>query len=168
MRRFHLILPILVLLAACVDGGPAPLPTQRVQIGFPPGGVANVIRIDALDALPLRAAALVAPDGGATPADSVDARQSPQIERGQKVLNSPWRADLAGFNAGIAPPAGAPDAAQRSETTLLLALSTAEITLPDPVAYRRDWTRYRIRLSFAAPGGGIETRELAAPPLPPS
>ena len=42
-------------------------------------------------------------------------------------------------------------------------LSTAEIALPDPVAYRRDWTQYRIRLTFGTPPGGVETSEIAAP-----
>jgi hypothetical protein len=168
MRRLLFLLPSLVLLAGCADGGPAPLPIQRVQAGFPPGGIANVIRIDALDTLPLRAAELIAPDGDATPADSVDARQAPTIESGATALNSPWRSDLTGVRSAIANPGGAPGAALRGETTLLLTVSTAEIALPDPVAYRNDWAHYRIRLSFAAPGGEIETRELSAPQPPPS
>jgi hypothetical protein len=168
MRRLLLILPILVPLAACGDGGLAPLPMPRVQAGFPPGGVANVIRIDALDALPLRAAELIAPDGGATPADSVDARPAPTIERGQTALNSPWRGDLSGVSSVIASPGGAFDGTLRGQTTLLLTVSTADIALPDPVAYRNDWAHYRVRLSFAAPGGEIDTREIAAPQPPPS
>jgi hypothetical protein len=166
MRRLLFLVPSLVLLAGCSDGGPTPLPMQRVQIGFPPGGVANVIRVDALDALPLRAAELIAPDGGATPADSVDAHQAPTIQRGQTAFNNPWRGDLTGVSSAIAGPGGAPGAALRGETTLLLMVSTADIALPDPVAYRNEWTRYRVRLSFAAPGGEIETREIAAPPPP--
>jgi hypothetical protein len=168
MRRLLFVLPSLVLLAGCADGGPAALPMQRVQIGFPPGGIANVIRIDALDALPLRAAELIAPDGGTTPADSVDAHQAPTAARGQTALNSPWRGDLTGVSSVIASPGGAGDATLRGETTLLLMISTADIALPDPVAYRNDWAHYRVRLSFAAPGGEIETRELAAPQPPPS
>ena len=42
----------------------------------------------------------------------------------------------------------------------------AEITLPDPVVYRRDWQHYKIRLTF----GGSSTpdiRELDAPQPPP-
>jgi hypothetical protein len=168
MRHLLFSFSVLVLLTACGDGGPAPLPMQRVQAGFPPGGVANVIRIDAFDALPLRAAELIAPDGAATPADSVDARRAPTIERGQTALNSPWRGDLTGVSSVIAGPGGASDATLRGQTTLLLMVSTADIALPDPVAYRNDWAHYRIRLSFAAPGGEIETREVAAPQPPPS
>ncbi len=45
-------------------------------------------------------------------------------------------------------------------------MSSASIALPDPVAYRRDWQKYRIRLRLGDPPQA-ETRELAAPaPLP--
>jgi hypothetical protein len=46
-------------------------------------------------------------------------------------------------------------------------VSTADIALPDPVAYRRDWARYRIRLVFGTAPGELETREIAAPEPPP-
>jgi hypothetical protein len=49
----------------------------------------------------------------------------------------------------------------------LATVSTAEIALPDPVAYRRDWGKYRIRLNFGTPPGETETREIAAPEPPP-
>ena len=58
-------------------------------------------------------------------------------------------------------------AALQGEQQLLATVSTAEIALPDPVAYRRDWRRYRIRLTFGTPPGEIETREIAAPEPPP-
>jgi hypothetical protein len=46
-------------------------------------------------------------------------------------------------------------------------VSTADIPLPDPVAYRRDWRKYRIRLTFGTLPGEIETHEIAAPEPPP-
>ena len=46
-------------------------------------------------------------------------------------------------------------------------LSTAEITLPDPVAYRRDWAGYKIRLGFAAGGSQLQIRVIGAPAPPP-
>jgi hypothetical protein len=49
----------------------------------------------------------------------------------------------------------------------LATVSTAEIALPDPVAYRRDWTNYHIRLTFGTPPGDVETSEIAAPEPPP-
>jgi hypothetical protein len=58
-------------------------------------------------------------------------------------------------------------AALNSQQQLLATVSTAEIALPDPVAYRRDWARYRIRLTFGTPPGEVETRLLPAPPPPP-
>ena len=58
-------------------------------------------------------------------------------------------------------------AALRGRQQLLATVSTAEIALSDPVAYRRDWRRYRIRLTFGTPPSKIETREIAAPEPPP-
>ncbi|HEX6442374.1 MAG TPA: hypothetical protein VF007_09330, partial [Stellaceae bacterium] len=60
------------------------------------------------------------------------------------------------------------NATLRSQTRLLTTVSSATIPLPDPVAYRRDWTRYRLRLSFGTPPGAVETREIAAPEPPPN
>jgi hypothetical protein len=50
---------------------------------------------------------------------------------------------------------------------VLAVLSQAEIPLPDPIAYRRDWANYRVRLSFGIAPGEIETREIPAPAPPP-
>jgi hypothetical protein len=50
---------------------------------------------------------------------------------------------------------------------VLAVLSQAEIPLPDPVAYRRDWATYRVRLTFGTPPSDLESRELAAPAPPP-
>ena len=168
MRRFWMILPSLIVLAACAD---APPPSSGVQQGvrasFPPGGVAGVIRVDALDTLPLRTAELVAPDGTATPASSLDANPNPQTISGQAAIADPWRSSMLGAN-GINPlPSGAPDPLVRSRTLLLLTVSTADIALPDPVAYRRDWATYRIRLGFGAAGNRLDIREIPAPPPPP-
>jgi hypothetical protein len=54
-----------------------------------------------------------------------------------------------------------------SREQLLATVSSAEIALPDPVVYRRDWRRYRIRLTFGTPPGEVETREIPAPEPPP-
>ena len=54
----------------------------------------------------------------------------------------------------------------RSQVQLLANLSQAEIPLPDPIAYRRDWPNYRVRLTFGTPPGAIEAREIAAPEPP--
>ena len=36
-------------------------------------------------------------------------------------------------------------------------VSRADIPLPDPVAYRRDWRDWRVRLTFGTPPGELET-----------
>ena len=51
----------------------------------------------------------------------------------------------------------------RGRQQLLAIVSTAEITLPDPVAYRRDWQHYGVRLTFGTSPGEAETREIPAP-----
>ncbi|MGA8550040.1 MAG: hypothetical protein WB678_07360, partial [Stellaceae bacterium] len=58
--------------------------------------------------------------------------------------------------------------APRTQTTLLAIVSSASIPLPDPVAYRRDWQKYRIRLHFGTPPDQVETREIPAPAPPPA
>jgi hypothetical protein len=55
----------------------------------------------------------------------------------------------------------------RSQVQVLAVLSQAEIPLPDPVAYRRDWATYRVRLTFGTPPSELESREVAAPAPPP-
>ena len=162
----------LVLIAGCEGGGapsPGPLgPTEELRVGFPKGGLADTIAIDAIERLPLRAATLVAPDGTATAASSIDVADSPRFATGQWVAGDPWRNALAGGGAAAAlmphPEAGA---SLQGQQQLLATVSTAAIALPDPVAYRRDWRKYRIRLTFGTPPGETETRNIAAPePLP--
>jgi hypothetical protein len=167
MRRLSFILPLLLVLAACADAPQPSLPQQGASASFPPGGVVNVIKIEARDSLPLRAAELVAPDGTATPASSLDVDNAPQRNGGQNTVNDPWRSSMFGNNGIPVVPGNQLDPTVRSRNTLLLMVSTADVPVPDPVAYRRDWEKYRIRLSFGAGGDAIDTREIAAPQPPP-
>ncbi len=173
MHRVLLALLPLLLTAGCAGGGappPGPLgPTEELRAGFPKGGVADTIAIDAIERLPLRAAVLVAPDGTAIAATNVDVADSPRFATGQWTAGDPWRNALSGGGSAAAltmqhPEAGA---ALQGQQQLLANVSTAEIALPDPVAYRRDWRKYRIRLTFGTPPGVVETREIAAPEPPP-
>ena len=173
MRRV-LLVPLAVLLpllsiAGCAGGDappPGPLgPSEELRAGFPRGGVADTIAIDAIERLPLRAAVLVAPDGTAIAATNIDVADSPRFATGQWTAGDPWRNALSGGGAAAAPTMQHPaaSAALQGQQQLLANVSTAEIALPDPVAYRRDWRRYRIRLTFGTPPSEIETREIAAP-----
>ncbi|HTQ34290.1 MAG TPA: hypothetical protein VMI30_08980 [Stellaceae bacterium] len=169
MRRLLMILPSLVVLAACADGPPpvSNIPETGVTANFPPGAVNGVIHIAAVEREPLRAAELVAPDGSTTPAGSLDVDANPQRIGGQYAVTDPWRASGWGTN-GINPlPTGALDPTVRSRNELLEMVSTADITLPDPVAYRQDWRNYKIRLSFAGAGDQLDVREIPAPAPPP-
>ncbi len=166
---------LLLLVVACDGGftlppGPADLaPAPQVRVSFPPGGLADTIVVDAIDRLPLRAAELIAPGGSITPAGSIDIDSSPRFASGQRVAADPWRSNLSGssFPTASMIQNAAAGAAYQSQQQLLATVSRADIPLPDPVAYRRGWTRYRVRLTFGTPPGEIETREFAAPQPPP-
>lgn len=168
MRRLWMILPCLLALAACTDAPPPQTgPMAGVQASFPPGAVVNVIRVDALDRLPLRTAELVAPDGGTAAANSIDVQANPATIAGPHAYRDPWRSSQIGPN-GINPaPDATSDPSPNSIHQLLLTVSTAQIPLPDPVAYRRDWAGYKIRLGFANPGNQLDMREIPAPQPPP-
>ena len=172
MRRVLPAVLSLCLVAGCAGGGPLPPgpieTTDGLRASFPKGGLADTIAIDAIEHLPLRAAVLVAPDGSAIAATGIDVADSPRVATGQWTAGDPWRNALSGGGSAPAlmPNSGA-GAALQGQQQLLANVSTAEIALPDPVAYRRDWRRYRIRLTFGTPPGEVETREIPAPAPPP-
>jgi hypothetical protein len=117
----------------------------------------------------LRAAELVAPDGSATPANWIDVNNSPSVATGQRVANNPWDTAVTGSSAAAALTTQDAEAGAtlQGRVQFLGTISTAEIALPDPVAYRRDWTNYRIRLTFGTPPNDVATSEIAAPEPPP-
>jgi hypothetical protein len=161
MRRILSVFALL-LVAACEGSGPAPLPVEEVTASFPPHGITDVIVIDAADALPLRAATLIAPDGGTIPADGVEVTSRPGSSAGLSAAADPTRGGLFQLN----PPGPVVIPAIHSEARLLITISRASITLPDAVAYRRDWQRSRIRLEFGTAPGAVKTLEIAAPEPP--
>jgi hypothetical protein len=161
MRRALTLLPLL-LVAACGGSGPAPLPVDQVTASFPPHGITDVIVIDATDRLPLRGAMLIAPDGSTVPADGIDVNARPRSAYGLAAAADPTHGGI-GDLVQTGPP---PVPSVQSEGQLLTTISKASITLPDPVAYRRDWLHYRIRLDFGSPPGAVETQEIPAPEPP--
>lgn len=170
MRRYWMILPCLLALAACTANAPPPEgpPQPSVQASFPSGAVTNVIHVDALDRLPLRTAELIAPDGTATLATSVDAEANPETLAGESAFKDPWRASNLEANGFNPAPAATTDPTVNSRHQLLLTVSRAQISPPDPVAYARDWQGYKIRLGFAGPGNQLEMRDIPAPEPPPA
>jgi hypothetical protein len=179
MRRVLPVLPAVLLpfwlLAGC-DGdvalppGPPGLgPTPQIRVSFPPGGIADTIVVAAIERLPLRSAELVAPNGAITRASNIDVDAAPRFATGQWAAGDPWRTSLNanGGAAVLTPQHAEAGAALESRQQILATVSTADIPLPDPVAYRRDWLHYRVRLSFGTPPGEVETREFAAPQPPP-
>ena len=171
MHRFLPALLLLLLLIACQDGGtPPPAAIAQLRAGFPRGAVLDAIQVDAVDRLPLRAAELVAPDGTATPASDIDIVKNPRAGVGQRAAEAAWQDAVSNSNAALAltMPNVDAGAALRSQTQLLATASSATIPLSDPVAYRRDWPRYRLRLGFGTPPGEIQTREIPAPEPPPA
>jgi hypothetical protein len=158
---------VAALLAACAGSGPTPSPNDQIRAVFPSGGIADRIEVTAVDRLALRGAELVAPDGRVTPALSINVNPTPTTGFSQGA----WAAPITSANYGVssigsnALTPNVVGAAPQSQTTLLAMVSTASIQLPDPIAYRRDWQEYRIRLRLGDPPQN-ETREIAAPPPP--
>src|SRR5205807_7086247 len=105
----------------------------------------------------------------ATPASAIDVVAQPRFATGQWTAGNPWQNAIAPSNAvpALALQNAQAGAAIQAREELLATVSSADIPLPDPVAYRRDWPRYRIRLVFGTPPGAIEMRELPAPEPPP-
>ena len=173
MRRALPVLLPLVLITACDAGGALPsgppAAAEEVRASFRKGGLADTIVIDAIERLPLRAAELISADGRTTPANYIDVTASPTVATGQRVAGDPWQNALSGRGSAavLMMPNVRAGAALQGEEQLLATASSAEIALPDPVTYRRDWRKYRVRLSLGTPPGEIETREIAAPEPPP-
>lgn len=172
-----LLLAVFAGLAGCDGGGgfsspdPAnsgpPAPVAQLRVRF--GGLVDTIDVGAVERLPLRAAELVAPDGAATPASAISVDASPRLATGQWARSNPWQDPVTGNSAlaALTMRNAQAGAALQSQQQLLAVVSSAEIALPDPVAYRRDWEKYRIRLTFGTPPGEVEFREIAAPAPPP-
>jgi hypothetical protein len=166
--RLALCLPLFLLLAACGSGGLPPLPADRVTARFPPHGLANVIVVEALTRLPLRRAELVAPDGATTASGPITIDPAPRATSYQDIASRPYGGSLAGIGARQSMLSSAPGAAPQSESRLLEMHATAAIALPDPLAYRRDWRHYQIRLRFGTPPAPVESEVIAAPAPPPA
>jgi hypothetical protein len=169
--RFAAALLVTALVTACgPETGLSSLPTDEVRARFPPGGVVDVIEVDAVDRLPLRTAELIAPDGEATPAYYVHVNPSPSVTYYQRFPSSPYGGTTFGIGdlaAGVPFPADLAGAPQGNATLLAMA-STASIRLPDEIAYRREWRSYRIFVSFGDLAGEVERRVIAAPVPPPA
>jgi hypothetical protein len=168
MRGVATIL-MMVLCAACADGGLSPLAGDQVRVRFPAGSVVDVIEVDTVNRLPLRKVELIAADGQATPAAYLNVNPSPSVTSRQGLPNGPYAGDAFGVGniaAGVPGPALTAGAPQQ-RVAFLAMISTASIPLPDPVEYRRDWRSYRVRLSFGDAPGEVETREVDAPEPPP-
>jgi hypothetical protein len=156
--------------SAASQPGPLPptlaTPNAQLRVGF--GGLVDTIEVSAVEFLPLREAVLVAPDGTLVPATYIAVNNNPRVAAGQWSLANRW--DNPGNQdntlAALALPNVQAGAALQANRQLLAMVSRADIPLPDPVAYRRDWRDWRIRLTFGTPPGELETRVIAAPEPP--
>ena len=152
---------------------PGPLPpgpaTPRAQLRAGFGGLVDTIEVSAIEPMPLREAALIAPDGTTVPATYINVTDNPSLATGTWSLSNRW-GEAAGSNnalAALALPNMQAGAALRANEQLLAMVSRADIPLPDPVAYRRDWRNWRIRLGFGTPPAELQTFEIPAPEPPP-
>jgi hypothetical protein len=147
--------------------GPA-TPTAHLRVGF--GGLVDTIEVSAIEQSPLREAALIAPDGTMVLANDITVSANPRIATGQWSLANRWDEPASADNAlaALTLPNVQAGAALRSDQQLLAMVSRADLPLPDPVAYRRDWRDWRVRLTFGTPPGELQTMVIAAPEPPPS
>jgi hypothetical protein len=165
MRIFGLV-AIALALASCAAPGLPASPGAETRASFRKYGVADVITLRALNRLPLRAAALIAPDGKATQAQDILVKPTTSLGENRLFGSSPFSGGTFGVTtipATTAALSGAPQA----QAELLLMLSTASLPVPDRIGYLREWRRYRIRLRFGGPPGAVERQEIAAPAPPP-
>ena len=148
--RHVLAIAALLLIVGGGGGDESGLAPGTITARFVPGGLADVIVVSTVDRLPLRAAALVMPDGERIPAYSIDVDPHPATEQvpGQATLLST---------------PGMP----RQSAWINTMASTALIRLPDPVQYAKNWRRSRVELRLGDPGSGERAETLAAPPSPP-
>jgi hypothetical protein len=160
-----------VLLAGCADeSGPGQAPVDQIRARFPPGGVVDVIEVEAVNRLPLRSVELIAPDGQATPASYLNVSPSPSVPYYQGFSSGPFAGYLPGSGnfASGAPLSNGIAGAPQGRAQLLAMVSTASIPLPDEIGYRREWRSYRIFLSFGDLQSEVERRVLTAPEPPPN
>ena len=146
--------------------GPA-TPRAQLRAGF--GGLVDTVEVSAIEPLPLREAALIAPDGTTVPATYINVTNNPRVATGQWSASNRWDQAAGPDNAlaALALPNMQAGAALQSSQQLLAMVSRADIPLPDPVAYRREWRNWRIRLGFGTPPGELQTFEIPAPEPPP-
>ena len=146
--------------------GPA-TPRAQLRVGF--GGLVDTVEVSAIEPLPLREAALIAPDGTTVPATYINVTNNPRVATGQWSASNRWDEWAGPDNAlaALALPNMQAGAALQSSQQLLAMVSRADIPLPDPVAYRRDWRNWRIRLGFGTPPEELQTFEMPAPEPPP-
>ena len=139
----------LPLVTACADegapwGGP---PSESATARF--DALSDVIVVNVTDRLPLRSAALVAPEGARVPAYSLDVSSSPVVAPSQEA---------AIFMASPGVP--------RQVTRIGVMSSTALIQLPDPTRYAQGWRDWRVELRIGDPGDGGRDVTLPAPKPP--
>src|SRR5438105_8622063 len=124
MLRLVLLLAAAALVG-CAGSGLAPVATDQVRAHFPPGGVVDVIEVDAVDRLPLRKAELIATDGRAIAASYLNVNPSPGVTVDPEFSSSPGY----GFGTGNIGPHQTLGGAQQRVAVLAM-VSTASIPLP--------------------------------------
>lgn len=156
--------------AACADRQAAP-PEPSAVVGFADQGTAArlgapVIEVTAANPQPLATAELIGPGG--TMVAGAPGQLEPQVPAGYPgygptfgIFGGSWGSSSGG-GIGIGVPLGG---GYGSATVPAgdLVRSRALILVPDMAAYRRDWDRSTVRLTFGAAGGDTTTADIPAP-----
>jgi hypothetical protein len=131
----------------CADEPWRGAPAESVSARFE--GLSDVVVVNVVDRLPLRSAALVAPDGERVPAYSLDVSSSPVVAPSQENII---------FMASPGVP--------RQVTRNNVMSSTALIQLPDPTRYAIGWHDWHVELRIGDAGDAGRDVVLDAPKPP--
>ncbi|GIK97568.1 MAG: hypothetical protein BroJett029_17770 [Alphaproteobacteria bacterium] len=164
MRRFAACLAF-ALLAACSAGG-GDIVSSPVGAAFSLAeGRVGEIEVTVADRQPVETAALVAPDGEATPAHQIDRSKTVEDEGGFMpsfgVGVFGGSSGHVGTSVGINIPVGRSGAPHDPVID-----SRARIRVPDMAAYRAGWQDWKIRIELGTGAADRRVMEIPAPRPP--
>ncbi|MBI3451499.1 MAG: hypothetical protein HY057_01435 [Rhodospirillales bacterium] len=167
MNRLRILAVLLLpgLLPACADAPAAPRPSLSAGFVVAEQG----IEIRARDPLPLRRAALILPGGASVPAHEIASTRPPPPETSRPEQPGVSIEGSGGSRSGtdtaivLSLPVDLGVLGRERRASGRLIESRARIDVPDPAAYRRDWSGAILRLTFGDPPGEVRTVDFPAP-----
>lgn len=165
---------VALALAGCASDPQTPKPPS-IEARYGAGG--NIVQVTVTDRLPLRGAELVAPNGTAEAARSINTERlarsyaapgyGPTVGVGVGGFSGSSGRSGFGTGLGLGFPLGGFGSGPATESELAAqVVSNAFIPVADAEAYRASWRQWRVRLSLGAAGVDERVVEVEAPPPP--